>query len=753
MNMQVEKASGRQSQKLEDKFLVALEAAIKRFKMYPPDHPACRTASQGPYDALSEMLDSSETVILSIIEEHLAAGGIKSSIETDHSIVADAMESVGVRSIVLRKGLDLDGFNNFVRYFASKTTRNEPWPDLKGFLEENGVKGIEVDTFRYELVSEDEKVVSVDAAIGSSGAETAITLEFARIVKEHPDLIFEFLSDETGAEKSISKRYSNAIDFNMLCKDAETGVCELQEEQILQIIAVGLKKRAESDDRLDEVDLQKSLFDVKTAVEKIKKPNMLPKIKRLLKDLRIIDDKYIDMILEGRYSQKRLALEALEKTQDNIEKGEYSEADVALIPKRLEMLEDQEYAQGLVEQLFDASVSGGESGERAESLLNTVVDSAVSSNSELTCDSMIENVIKKLHDVTVSVETFKSLSTQGIKLLHWLLDRGDIDRLAQLLGAFAVYTSEEVMFAEEIYRSARKLISEFGDGSTAMKLLDHAGENSAARTKSVFEILHMLPTQACALTLCQEIAINDRSIRLAILRLLPEFGSTAINAMNMTLSEMSIPQVTSANPMLPDSVWFQIRNIVFVAGNIGTLEAVEIIERFGDHPDPRLIEEVMIALEKIGGEKSSRLLAGYLHCNSEELRRRAASALGTLGFESSLPYLAELYDNDDRLRQHLAPIIAKIGGEKAVEILARALTREGNVFKKIFDKNLEEEQVSIVSAISRIESPKSLEKLKEFRKTMGAGLFGVFKSNVVSDNLNRAIRTLESKLSTGQNST
>jgi len=203
MNMQVEKASGRQSQKLEDKFLVALEAAIKRFKMYPPDHPACRTASQGPYDALSEMLDSSETVILSIIEEHLAAGGIKSSIETDHSIVADAMESVGVRSIVLRKGLDLDGFNNFVRYFASKTTRNEPWPDLKGFLEENGVKGIEVDTFRYELVSEDEKVVSVDAAIGSSGAETAITLEFARIVKEHPDLIFEFLSDETGAEKSI----------------------------------------------------------------------------------------------------------------------------------------------------------------------------------------------------------------------------------------------------------------------------------------------------------------------------------------------------------------------------------------------------------------------------------------------------------------------------------------------------------------------------------------------------------------------
>ncbi|MBU2624330.1 MAG: HEAT repeat domain-containing protein [candidate division Zixibacteria bacterium] len=61
-------------------------------------------------------------------------------------------------------------------------------------------------------------------------------------------------------------------------------------------------------------------------------------------------------------------------------------------------------------------------------------------------------------------------------------------------------------------------------------------------------------------------------------------------------------------------------------------------------------QEVIITLDKIGGEHSGRLLAGYLHFSDEGIRRKAAAAVGSNGDTSTLPHLIDLFNNEPEMR-------------------------------------------------------------------------------------------------------
>ena len=745
----------------ENGFAVAVEGAIKSFKMYPPDHPACLHAAEKPHSILQLTLEESETVVINLIEGNLSINSVSTGYTVTSSILANAIKELGLKSIVVKRGVSINDLAAFLRFFSLKVSKSDEWGDLRKHIVTNGISHIEVDTLRYELVGSDEKVVSSDAIIASGegggpagSLSNMVNIEFAKLVKDHPEFVIGLLADEDSARSTIPEEYRTTIDFNKVLDDVNEKVGTLSEDEIMRIVALGLKNRYPSDASTDIVDAQETLFDIKSMVEKVKNPNLVPKIKELVKGLNLLDDKYIDLILEGKYSKKKLVFEEMEKTLSNIESGKIDIDDVRLIPKRLEIFNDPDYASSLAERFFNDAVAledGDTKTGESSNLLDTIVKSAVAENASLTCDVFAQRLREEFSDITIEMPRFGVLCKEAIELCSWLLDHGKLTELLETIKAIHRYISEEVVYAEGVGNAAEDFIFNFATNETTEKIIKLLKTDFEKTNRTVYELLVMLRSQASALVLCEYITFEDRSVRLMALRVLSEYGSVAINAFEMILSEMKFPQRSVSNPTLPQEIWYRVRNIIFVSGNIQTPEAIKIVERFASDPDPRIANEVIIALEKIGGERSCGLITGYLHFNDDNVKRRAAIALGNIGDSSNLRYLIETYNDQLEMRIQLASIIAKAGGEQAIDFLAQTLFKKESFIKEVLSKRTDAEKIAIVAALSRIKSQKSLAKLREFQKSLGSGFSGLFKSTTLAKAVNQAISRIEYELTTGQN--
>ena len=735
--------------------ITAIEASVKRLRMYPSDHPACANAAQRPLDIIQKMFGDSDGVVISLTDGNVAVNGISSGHASESSIVGEALNQLGIRSIVFERDLTVEETARFLQFFSSKISKADQWGDLREYLVEREVSHISVDTLRYELVGEDEKIVPSDAVIGTGapgaeGAGDGLVIEFSRFVKEHPELLLEFLTDHDAARASVSESYEHAIDYGRLVEVAEKDVASLTEEQVMQVISLGLKRKSASPLETDSVDIQQALFDVRSVVEKVKNPELLPKIKRLISELQLIDDKYIDMILDGKCSRKRLAFEELEETMSSIESNQFSDQDIRSIPKHLGALDDSEYAADLVDRLFESTLDA-QSGDSSSGMVTDLVEAAVGANSGIACRALVDRIERELSDTGISLARFRFLCAEALKLCRWLLSKTMLTELLDMLRSFHRFTSTEIVYADGIQIAAEDFIFEFGSGETTGQLIAVAKADFEENGRVVYEMLAMLPTQPSALALCEDISCSNRSVRLMILRLLSDYGAAAIRALDVMSAGMELPARSPAQPLLADELWYRVRNILFVTGNIGSLEAVGLIERYVNDPDPRIAGEVITALEKTGGDKCCRLLAGYLHFNDTEVRRKAALVLGNVGDEKSLPYLSEMYESEPEMRTQLAPLIANTGGNAAIDFLFRAYHRDDSFLKSILSKSLEVERVAIATALSRIESEKSLEKLKELQKASRSGVRGFFRSNTLENTICNAIVGLERELYAGQN--
>ena len=168
-------------------------------------------------------------------------------------------------------------------------------------------------------------------------------------------------------------------------------------------------------------------------------------------------------------------------------------------------------------------------------------------------------------------------------------------------------------------------------------------------------------------------------------------------------------------------------------------------------PDSRLAEEIIVALEKIGGEQASTLITGYLHYPDEAICRRAAISVGDMCDKKALPQLKEAYRRNPALRVQLAPILANIGGEEVIDFLMEAASQRSSFFDQVLNKSSDDEKIAAVAALSQIVSRKSLRILKRLRRNHRVRFNGIFGSKSVQVAINNAVQRLERQLRTGQN--
>ncbi len=731
-----------------------IEAAIKRFNMYPAGHPASKTAAQVPYNTLKQAFEESKLVVIGLVEGNLAVNGKPLEGLQGKIVLKEALTHLNLHSISFSTDIDEESFQKFLVYFIGKTGGKIDWNDLEEYIRENSINGMAVDELRYELVGKDQTVVNGNAMVigggggsGGAGGSGGGGVPISKLFEEHPDLILGLLANKDSARSGISEEYASAIDFSKLAGNLEEEMGEISDDQLLTIIAAGLKNNVSEAGDYDEVDIQETLYKITDMLEKRNQAEMVPRIKKIAEQLHLIDDRYIDLILDKKYSRKKLALDELEKAREDFESGKLDSGRIAMAAKRLEIYDDKDYTVAFVKDLTDRVNSDSDDWQKVGEAFGKMVETAAESRGEKTLEELYLRILDNLRNYDLNEERFVYYLEQAEKLVGWLSDKENLPKLKELFDIISVFTSKELMTSVEKREAARDFYERIGTNELTGKLIKSLENNFEELNRLTFDVLKQVPVQAVVLKICEYLSYHDRSIRLFTIRVLSEYEVMSPRAFQLIISDKKLKDRPPGQNLLEQEKWYKLRNIILVCGNIASPESIQILEGFVSDPDPRIAEEMILALEKIRSEKTVAMLTSYLYHNDSKIRLRAAVALGTIGDETCLGKLIDAFRQETEVRSQMIPVIARLGQEKALPFFRQILfEQKESILKSFLGKSSDDFKLQILSALAKIPSTKTLQLLDDFKTSLNKGLGSLFKSNKVLVALENTKRSISSKL-------
>ena len=222
------------TEELYSQLIKFLNAAIKRLSMYPPEHPAAQQAVGLPFEVLRKILDNEGQAILTLIENKLVINGVTVEESLSGSVLSQVLNKCNVKSLNFTTELNQTRLETFLRFFVGLDPKAPP-PNLPQYLAENGVDSIKVNQLHYELVGEEEKVVSGDAA-----SNIEIKEEIALALKNNPQVLKDLLFDVSLQEQKIKERFGVPVDPGFLVKSAKEQLQKFTDEELIQLVAQNL---------------------------------------------------------------------------------------------------------------------------------------------------------------------------------------------------------------------------------------------------------------------------------------------------------------------------------------------------------------------------------------------------------------------------------------------------------------------------------------------------------------------------------
>jgi HEAT repeats/PBS lyase HEAT-like repeat len=721
-----------------------IEAAIKRFNMYPADHPASKSAAEIPYKTLKSAMHDDSQVILSIIEGKLGVNGKSLENIQGKSVLLETLTALNLSSISFGGDLSLKDFQTLLKYFIGKTGGKIEWNDLEEYLDSNSIIGVSVDEFRYELIGKDQTVVDENAVLGGEGGGVSISSIFG----DHPDLILGLLANKNSAREGISEEYAHAIDYEKLSDGLHEEMGNLSDSQIMNIIAAGLQNNIKDSGEYDEVDVQETLHNITEILEKRNQADLLPKVKKIAEELNLIDDRYLDMILDKKFSRKRLAYNELETAKEGLELGAHSVGTYNMIPKRLEIYGDDDYTKSYINNLFDSINEMGDNWNVVSEGLGQIVDGAVESDCSKCLDELYGQIKVNLSRFDLDDSCFELYLREAAKMIEWLSIEENLPKLIELFDVISVYTSKELVTSVDKRQFALDFYEQIGTNELTSNLYKQLEKKFEVNNRLTFDILKHMQTQTVALKLCDYISYPERSIRLFNIRILSELGIWAARAFQLTVTDLKLTERPAGEKILPEESWYKLRNIIMICGNIASPESIEILEGFLSDPDPRLAEEMIKALEKIKSEKACVMLTSYVYFDDSKVRLRAANALAAIGDDAYLSVVIDAFTREKENKAQLIPIIARLGQEKALPFFRNLLFgQKESLLKSFLGMSSDDLKIQILSALNKIPSKKALKLLDEYKSTIGGGFGSLFRSNKVLVAVENTRRSMQLKIS------
>jgi HEAT repeat protein len=258
------------------------------------------------------------------------------------------------------------------------------------------------------------------------------------------------------------------------------------------------------------------------------------------------------------------------------------------------------------------------------------------------------------------VKLFSGVIRQLEELLGYLQKKKDYELAAVIIRAF--HSKVDPIFKPRMTEALKKTASKSAITDMIADMRTHPPES--AEYHAAYAYLKTLDREGTSLLLDLLAEEGDRDVRLFLITILKDLGKN---------------QVALVGEQLSDRRWYVVRNAVRILGDTKTEQAITFLHKVADHKDVRIREEVVHALNNIGGRKAAGILARYLKDKDLGLQVLALRSIGELQGLGDMEAhyvmdFAELRPLKQRELEHTLEaitVLGKIGGRESAEFLAR----------------------------------------------------------------------------------
>ena len=302
----------------------------------------------------------------------------------------------------------------------------------------------------------------------------------------------------------------------------------------------------------------------------------------------------------------------------------------------------------------------------------------------------VPNLFRKVLAIDSSSDTRGALAQSLVTWLAAAVQRFSWDEAQHALGLLREFDPDGALAGEHLTSAFAGL-----DGGA---IAEHLDESSAEE-------------QAKFLALA--VALGPPAIDLGTTVMAQAAKARTRAAATTMLCYLCSDQPDLLAPYLADERWYVVRNTVFILGQIGGNDVVELLRFAAAHPDARVRRQVVVSLANVPKEARLPLLAPQLSTTDLRLlattlnvmaRERGPETVRAIVRQVQAPNFESRGDQHQRL---IFNAIAEMGDDSAVPTLA-ALVQKGGWFARMTPQRL-----AAAQALFKIGTEKALAVLEE----------------------------------------
>jgi hypothetical protein len=725
-------------------FLREVSASVRKLGIYPPGHPASAKAAERPFLILEELLQSGEQLIFAITDGKLLGNGVPLDERSLREGLGKALHESDLSSISFASGLTFPAFEKFLAHLNLKKEQR----DLQAFIQSENIKAISIGKVQYQLVGEDERIVSANIAESLGEGAGEIQLTIADTLRKHPTLLLRLLGKglENGPQ---SNAYSGGADRRMAYEDSRIStpnvgetpsICipnnvggqwptreleEISNEELLALLVSALREDLGNNQPANRFEMSQTLFALKELLAEREAIDLIPQLQQSLVDLDLVDPKYLELIFAADSSPRKVAHAEIQHFKNDFLSGSVSPDHVEALLGWLMTINTDQYTDDIIKSLyFETERRNYDITEAQRLTIQRLASLGAEDPNSIVAHSQLSQIQERLSDPSLSCAAFTFLADQLEVYYLRYLERDRYAAANQLLELICQKFDTEIIYAEGVTEYALKVHQRLTSPRIAETLIAKLRSNFEGQSKAMTPLLENFNGIESILVFTSYIAHEHRGIRMLLLRLLSGFGAHTVAAFRLLLSDRTLLTRPAGQSDLPVDSWYKARNIIFILGNIKHADSVALIRQFIEDRDIRIIVEALNAFQRLGGEEAADISAQLLAHPNREVRLKALNNLVANGSPTHYSAVEEYFVRIVEERTYSMPALIKLDIQSALSFLAAVLLGEAETYNKYHGNPDEELNETVVSTFIQLRSAIFDDVLRKYVRLRTRSLFG-----------------------------
>jgi hypothetical protein len=706
--------------------VVIMNAAIINLRLYPPTNAMIMKTIERLYDALQNIFEEDETLLLAESEKTLLISGEsltqKNQQKPQVAIFLMLMANRGIKSIRFNKGLGKSELLFFLEMLGKK--QDDVEKGLEQVISEGKMPHIQINQKRYVEVDQNRQIV------------TSLEIKDEDIIKyitnENPDVPLdqEKLKEMAKGRGLVSRIFQSGVQ-HLAGRDGTQSNQKLSESMLSMLRTLDEITDREEKDGLSSM-AAKSISDMDAdLIAMIMSQNMEGLLENRLFDQvidRIDHEKLEDVAFNlyqslnasgqegedhdgGKMESARQAYQRLmntdkgaelkhqiEKKQarekeerenkireikknisdiiDNIEKGFPDKSDVKVLPGLLDTLYSEgetEAAEAVIERLAemlhrdrpDIRAAASES-------LAGIFDSLSMERRTETLTRYMDRLTNWMQKETSATGAFRKICVLLKDLAEGRIRDQRLADSLPILDTFSRIASNQFEKNDQVHSVASEMLREIASPDILDILVEEFRTDQHNQRNEAGKNLVMTAEHSINLLLDLLMESEVSSERVLILNLIPEMGNAAAPAI--------VSRVKESAP------WHYLRNLARLLGRTGNEEhAKAVLAPLLLHGDLRVQKEAFRSINSIGGASRGEIFMKALSVCGDQLKVNIAAALGSLKHRDAVNALVELFKSKTNLseemkvelQEKICAALGNIGNREALPFLKEVSTQSG----------------------------------------------------------------------------